>query len=171
MEKLDPFSAYMTSDEYDEMQLEFEGHFGGIGIVITIKDNKLTIISPIKGTPGDKVGLEAQDVITDIDDKPTRDMSQKKAVDLMRGEEGTEVKLTIDRKDEEEPLNFTIIRADIEIPYVESEMKTDKIGYIVISQFAKDVGKKVDKALENLKGQEDNIFLSFLLTKFLMRYF
>ncbi len=153
MDELDPFSAYMTPDEYNEMQLEFEGHFGGIGIVITIKNDKLTIISPIKGTPGEKVGLKAQDVITAINGKPTQNMSQKKAVELMRGEEGTEVKLTIKRKGKEKLLEFNIVRADIEIPYVESEMKEEKIGYIIVSQFAKDVGEKVEEGLKDLKKQ------------------
>lgn len=153
-EELDPYTSYMTPDQYDEMQLEFEGHFGGIGIVITVRNNKLTIISPIKGTPGDRVGLKAQDVITAINGKPTREMSQKRAVELMRGKEGTEVELTVRRKDEEELLNFKIVRDDIEIPYVESEMKTDKVGYIVISQFAKNVGMKVEKSLQKLKRKE-----------------
>lgn len=150
VDTLDPFSEYMTPDEYDEMQVEFEGHFGGIGIVIT---PDLTIVSPIKGTPGDKAGLKPGDKIIAIDGKPTEDMDWQKAVDLMRGEPGTSVDLTIKREKEKEPLEFHIIRSDIEVPYVESEMKTDEIGYVVISQFVQDVGHKVREALVDLKSR------------------
>lgn len=159
-EELDPFSGYLSADAYDEMQLEFDGHFEGIGIVITTRDDKLTIVSPIKGTPGDKAGLEAGDVITHVDDNPTSEMSQKKAVDLMRGEEGTEVELTISREGEEEPLLFEITRANIEIPFVQSEVKEDDIGYVILTQFAEDVGTKVEQAFKDLeeKGARGFIF-------------
>lgn len=147
---LDPFSQYMTEDEYDEMQLEFEGHFGGIGIVIT---PDLMIVSPIKGTPGERVGLQSGDKIIAIDGKPTEDMTQKEGVDLMRGDPGTPVTLTIKREDVKEPLDFDIIREDIEIPYVEHEMKTDNIGYINIAQFVHEVGSKVEKSIQELRGK------------------
>jgi carboxyl-terminal processing protease len=150
VETLDPFSEYMTEDDYDEMQLEMEGHFGGIGIVIT---PDLVIVSPIKGTPGEKVGLKAEDKIIAIDGQPTEDMTQKEAVDLMRGEPGTPVDLTIKREGVEENLEFHIIRSDIEIPYVESEMLEAQIGYVMIAQFAQDVGLKVEKAIEELEAQ------------------
>ncbi len=150
VETLDPFSEYMTGDEYDEMQLEMEGHFGGIGIVIT---PELVIVSPIKGTPGESVGLKAEDKIIAIDGEPTDDMTQKEAVDLMRGEPGTPVDLTIKREGEEQNLEFHIIRSDIEIPYVESKMLEDKIGYVMIAQFAQEVGIKVEKAIKELESQ------------------
>jgi carboxyl-terminal processing protease len=153
IETLDPFSSYLLPDEYDDMKLEFDGHFSGIGIVITIRNEELTIVSPIKDTPGERIGLESGDIIKDIDGISTKDMSIDKAVSLMRGDEGTEVVLTIKREKEDEPLEFTIIRDDIEIPYVESEMQTDEIGYIIISQFAKDVGIKVEKTIKELISQ------------------
>ncbi len=153
VEELDPYSSYMSPDEYEEMQFEFEGHFGGIGIVITVKNKELTIVSPIKGTPGDKAGLQSGDVIYAINGELTAKMSQKKAVDLMRGEPGTEVELTVKREDEKEHLKINIIRDDIEIPYVESEIKQDNIGYVVVLQFINGVGEKVDKAVQELHKQ------------------
>ena len=152
LNKVDRYSYYMSSSEYEEMQQEYEGHYGGIGIVITMRDNKLTIVSPIKNTPGERAGLRAGDIITAIDGEETADMSQMKAVDMMRGEEGTDVVLTIDRGDQE-TFDVEITREDIEVPYVETEMKTDNIGYISLAQFIENVGTKVETAVSDLKDQ------------------
>lgn len=152
LQDLDPYSSYLSPDEYEEMQVEFEGEFGGIGIVITVRENKLTIVSPIKNTPGERAGLKAGDVIKAIDGQLTSEISQQKAVDLMRGEPGTHVTLTILR-DEEEEFDVDITRANIEVPYVEHNMETDKIGYVSIAQFAKDVGYKTEEAINDLKSQ------------------
>lgn len=152
LNKVDRYSYFMSPSEYEEMQQEYEGHYGGIGIVITMRDNKLTIVSPIKNTPGERAGLRAGDIITEINGEETAEMSQMKAVDLMRGEEGTDVVLTIDRGDEE-PFEVEITREDIEVPYVESEMKTDEIGYISLAQFIENVGTKVESAVNDLKEE------------------
>ena len=152
LQELDPYSSYLSPDEYEEMQIEFDGEFGGIGIVITIRDEKLTIVSPIKNTPGDRANLQAGDVIKAINGKLTSKMSQDKAVDLMRGKPGTDVTLTIDREDTED-FDVEITRANIEVPYVEHSMETDRIGYLTINQFAKDVGYDTQKALKDLKSQ------------------
>jgi carboxyl-terminal processing protease len=152
LNKVDRYSYYMDADEYEEMQTEYEGHYGGIGIVITTRDNKLTIVSPIKNTPGERADLRAGDIITAIDGKETADMSQMKAVDIMRGEPGSEVVLTINRGDNE-PFDVKIVREDIEVPYVESEMKTEEIGYISLAQFIEEVGPKLETAVQELKDQ------------------
>ncbi len=149
VETLDPFSEYLSPEEYQEMQVEFEGHFGGIGIVIT---PDLTIVSPIKGTPGERAGLKPGDQIIAINGESSEEMTQKQAVDIMRGEPGTSVVLTIKRETEEKPFEVHIIRALIEIPYVEWEMKNDRIGYIFIAQFVQDVGAKVERALTELSA-------------------
>ncbi|SIR34490.1 S41 family peptidase [Halanaerobium kushneri] len=152
LNKVDRYSYFMSPSEYEEMQQEYEGHYGGIGIVITMRDNKLTIVSPIKNTPGERAGLRSGDIITAIDGQETAEMSQMKAVDLMRGEEGTDVTLTIDRGDED-PFEVEITREDIEVPYVETEMKTNEIGYISLAQFIENVGTKVETAVADLKEQ------------------
>ncbi|MCF8001362.1 MAG: S41 family peptidase [Halanaerobiales bacterium] len=152
LKELDPYSSYLSPDEYEEMQIEFDGEFGGIGIVITIREEKLTIVSPIKNTPGDRANLQAGDVIKAINGKLTSKMSQDKAVDLMRGKPGTNVTLTISREGTED-FDVEITRANIEVPYVEHSMKTDRIGYLSINQFAKDVGYDTQKALKDLKSK------------------
>lgn len=152
LNEVDRYSYFMSPSEYKEMQEEYEGHYGGIGIVITMKDNKLTIVSPIKNTPGERAGLRAGDVISEINGQKTSEMSQMKAVNIMRGEPGTKVTLTISRGDED-PFDVEITREDIEVPYVETEMKTDEIGYISLTQFIENVGTKVEKAVSDLKGK------------------
>ncbi|MFW6016397.1 MAG: S41 family peptidase [bacterium] len=150
VDSLDRYSEYLTAEQYEDMQLEYEGHFGGIGIVIT---PDLTIISPIKGTPGEAAGLQAEDEIIAIDGELTENMTQAEGVEMMRGEPGTEVTLTIRRKGMEESFEEKIIRADIEIPYVEWEMKNDEIGYISIAQFVQNVGEKVETAIRELEDE------------------
>lgn len=152
LNKVDRYSYFMSASEYSEMQQEYEGHYGGIGIVITMRDNKLTIVSPIKNTPGEKAGLRAGDIISAIDGVKTTEMSQMKAVDMMRGEEKTTVTLTIDRGDEE-TFDVEITRKDIEVPYVEKEMKTEEIGYISLAQFIENVGTDVQDAVSELKKE------------------
>ncbi|MGM0602828.1 MAG: S41 family peptidase [Bacillota bacterium] len=153
LNKVDRFSYYMDAEEYEEMQTEYEGHYGGIGIVITTRDNKLTVVSPIKKTPGERAGLQAGDIIAAIDGVETSEISQMKAVDLMRGEPGTDVVLTVERADLNEPLEITITREDIEVPYVESEMKAENIGYISLAQFIENVGEDVETEIARLKEQ------------------
>ncbi|MFW6268872.1 MAG: S41 family peptidase [Bacillota bacterium] len=158
VEDLDSYSSYLTSEEYSEMQMEFEGEYGGIGIVITTRDDELTIVSPFRGTPGDEAGLKAGDVIIEIDGEPTDEIAQEKAVDLMRGTPGTDVTIKIRRKEtengeNEETREVTLTRAKIEIPYVRSEILEDNIGYVTVVQFADEIGFKVEKEIKDLKEQ------------------
>ncbi|MFW6386681.1 MAG: S41 family peptidase [Bacillota bacterium] len=153
LRELDNHSVYLDQEEYEEMQLEFEGHFGGIGIEVGTRDGQLTIISPIKGTPGDEADLRSEDVILEVDGEPTSEMSQKEAVDMMRGEDGTEVELTIYREGEEKPFDVTIVRDDIEIPVVDSEMKEENIGYVAIYYFNEETDKQVSEAVNNLEEE------------------
>jgi len=153
LNELDPYSYYLSPEEYEEMQIDMEGEFGGIGIVITVRDEKLTIVSPIKNTPGDKADLKAGDIIKAVDGRLTSEMSQQKAVDMMRGEPGTKVILTISREDVDKDFKVEITRDNIEVPNVEYNMETDNIGYLAIYQFANDVGVKTNEAIRDLKSQ------------------
>jgi len=153
LNELDPYSYYLSPEEYEEMQIDMEGEFGGIGIVITVRDEKLTIVSPIKNTPGDKADLKAGDIIKAVDGHLTSEMSQQKAVDMMRGEPGTKVILTISREDVDKDFKVEITRDNIEVPNVEYNMETDNIGYLAIYQFANDVGVKTNEAIRDLKSQ------------------
>ncbi|MGM0471817.1 MAG: S41 family peptidase [Bacillota bacterium] len=160
----DPYTRYLSAEDYQEMQSSFEGEFGGIGIVVTMKHEDLTVVSPIEGTPGSKAGLQAGDLITKIDGQSTAGMTIKEAVKLMKGKPGTEVKLTIKRpsedEDESEIIEVPITRAMIEVPHVKSEVKSGNIGYIRINQFAEEVGQDVQTELNKLQQQSiDGIIL------------
>ena len=98
LRELDPHSSFLKPEDYKELQIETKGKFGGLGIEITIRDNILTVVSPLEDTPADKAGIQANDQIMKIDDQPTQDMSLMDAVQKMRGPKGSKVKLTILRK-------------------------------------------------------------------------
>jgi carboxyl-terminal processing protease len=130
---LDPHSSYMTKEEHQELLIETKGSFSGVGIEITVKDNFLTVVSPIEGTPAYKSGIQAGDRIIKIDGKLTTEMSLPEAVKSIRGEKGTSVNLTIMREGSDKPLDFSLTRDVIPIKSVRSQLLTPKIGYVRIS--------------------------------------
>ncbi len=153
LREVDIYSSFMSEEEYQEMQEEFEGEFGGIGIQITTRDDRLTIVAPISNTPGAEAGLQAEDIIVKIDGEETKNMSQERAVDKMRGEPGTEVTLTIERADKE-LFDVEIIRDIIEVPIAETEIYDEgRVGYLSISQFLQQTGEKTEQALLELEDE------------------
>ena len=146
---LDPHSSYMTTEMFKEMRVETKGEFGGLGIQIGIKENRLTVIAPIEDTPAFAAGIQAGDTIIKVDDTPTKDLTLMEAVQQMRGPRGTSVDLTIIREGLEEPLVFTITRDIIKIKSVKSKLLEGNIGYVRLSQFqeasAEDLTKELDK--------------------------
>jgi carboxyl-terminal processing protease len=155
---LDPYSQFMDPDTYNEMKVETEGEFGGIGIEITLKDDLLTIISPIDDTPAYKAGLKAGDKIVKIDGSVTKDLTLIDAVKKLRGKPGTDVNIIILRESEKKLLEFTITRAVIKIASIKkAEILEPGIGYIRLSEFQENTPKDLSEALkkleaENLKG-------------------
>ena len=150
---LDPHSAYMTPDMYKEIQVETKGEFGGVGIQIGIKENRLTVIAPIEGTPAHRAGIKAGDHITKVNDEATKDLTLMDAVQKMRGPKGTKVALTVRREGAPEPLVFQIVRDIIKLRSVRSEVIEDNIGYIRISQFQESTGRDLGKALKKFREQ------------------
>ena len=147
---LDPHSEFLTPQEYKNMQTTMKGHFGGIGIVIDKKDNFLTVVSPLPGTPAYKAGIKANDVILKINNISTFRMSLEKAVKLMRGKPGTYIKLTIARKGVGQPLIFKLKRAIIHIKNIDTKLFGD-IGYIKIIQFRDHTASELNNALLKLE--------------------
>lgn len=127
----DPHSVYMDEKMYREFMIETEGSFGGVGIVIGVKDKVLTVVSPIEGTPGDKAGIKSGDQIVKIDGKETTAMNLEEAVSKIRGPEGTQVTLTVRRS--QEIKEFALTRSNIQIKTVAGKMLSDKIAYIRLS--------------------------------------
>ena len=145
---LDPHSSYMTQDMFKEMQVETKGEFGGLGIQIGIKNNRLTVIAPIEDTPAHAAGIQPGDVIVKVDDTPTKDLTLMEAVQRMRGARGTSVKLTVEREGTETPLEFTLTRDIIKIQSVRSKLLEGNIGYVRISQFQESTADDLTGAID-----------------------
>jgi len=131
----DPFTRFMTPSAHKEMETELSGSFGGLGIIITIRENKLVVVSPIEDTPAWKIGIKSDDWITHIDGTSTSGITLEEAVGKLRGTPGTQVTITISRKGEPNPLSFTITRDVIRIKSVKGEMIGEDIAYIRITSF------------------------------------
>jgi len=150
---LDPHSAYMTPDMYKEMQVETKGEFGGVGIQIGVKENRLAVIAPIEGTPAYRAGVKSGDFIIKVNDEPTKDLTLMDAVQKMRGPKGSKVNLTIQRDGTPDPLQFTLVRDTIKIESVKSKV-LDNIGYVRLTQFQESTGRDLSKVLKQFKDQK-----------------
>jgi len=154
LSSLDPHSQFMDPDAYNELKVETEGKFGGLGVEITIRDGLLTIVTPIEDTPAWKVGVKAGDIIVKIDNELTRDINLGDAVKKLRGKPGTEVNLTILREKEKRVLEFKIVRDIIKIQDIkEPKILEDKIGYVRIVEFREGTDNHLKRVLDDLKKQ------------------
>ena len=160
LSSLDPHSQFLDPDAYNELKVDTEGKFGGLGIEITVKDGLLTIVTPIEGTPAWKAGLKTNDRIVKINSELTRDMTITDAVKKLRGKPGEAVNITILRESEKKILEFKIVRDIIKINNIkEAKILEDSIGYIRIVEFRENTAKDMDTALENLKKQGMNALI------------
>jgi carboxyl-terminal processing protease len=148
---LDPFSQFMTPDEYKEMQTETSGEFGGLGIEIAIKDERLTVISPIEGTPADKAGIKAGDWIIKIEKEKTNGMSINEAVKRLRGKPKTKITITIQRAGLPESFDVMIVREIIKIESIRSYMLPERIGYVRIAEFIQHTTEDLQKAVRDMQ--------------------
>lgn len=151
---LDPHSSYLKADSFKELQNETQGSFSGIGIEITIRGGILTIISPIEGTPADKAGLKANDIIIKIDDKPTKEMTPEQAVQKLRGPKGSEVTISVHRDGWEELKDFKIIRDVIPLHSVKSFFLEPGFAYTRITTFQSHTTKDYKEALRALMKEQ-----------------
>jgi len=150
---LDPHSLFMSPEEYKEFMIETKGSFTGVGIEITIRDNVITVVSPIEGTPAFKAGIRAADQIILIGKKSAKDISIMEAVKLIRGPKGSKVELTIRREGLEKPISFLITRDVIPIKSVRSFFLPSDISYIRVSNFQGNTGRELSKALEEMEAK------------------
>ncbi len=150
---LDPHSSYMKPDDFKELQVETQGSFTGIGIEITMKDNILTVVSPIEGTPAFAKGLKAGDKIVKIGDEMTQDMSLMEAVKRLRGPKGSEVTISIHRKGWADIKEITLVRDIIPIHSVKSRLLEPGYPYIRIINFQAQTTADFKKALADLEKQ------------------
>jgi carboxyl-terminal processing protease len=148
---LDPHSSFLDPDSYKEMQVETSGSFGGLGIEITLKDDILTVVAPIEGTPAYKAGLQTGDRIIKIDGLSTKDMQLPDAVKRMRGKPGTNVTLSIVREGWAEPKDFTLTREQIRVQSVRTHDLGNGIFYLRLRQFQEQSPHDIEAALERFE--------------------
>lgn len=151
LRKLDPYSQFIP--DYLEFQTQNQGKYGGLGMQIGIREDMLTVITPFKNNPAALAGVQSGDIISQIEGESTATMSVHDAVDVLRGEPGTSVSITIIRENESRPIEVTITRDVIRIPSVEQDIIGDNIGYIKINQFLDTTADDVDNALTTFKAQ------------------
>jgi carboxyl-terminal processing protease len=132
----DPYSIFLPPEDAEVFEDNVRGDFSGVGMEIGMRKDVLTVIAPLKGTPAEQAGIKAGDKIIKIDEEPTGDMTLDKAVQLIRGERGTKVALTILRDGDDDPLKIEIVRDTIEIPVLETEVKENGIFAISLYNFS-----------------------------------
>ena len=154
LSELDPHSAYLDRQEFQSLRESTEGEFGGIGIEVGLEEGRLTIITPIDDTPASRAGLQARDVILEIDGNVTERLSLQEAVTLMRGEAGSQIELVILRSGQEAPLDVTLTREVIRSESVRSEILEPGYGYLRISQFQSRSGEQVNSAIRRMERDE-----------------
>jgi carboxyl-terminal processing protease len=152
---LDPHSGYMNEEVWQEMQMDTQGKFGGLGIEITMEEGFVKVISPIEDSPAFEAGILAGDFIIQIDDTPVFGLTLSEAVDLMRGEKGQPITITISR-DGTEPFEVKIIRDIIKIQSVKHELYDD-VGYLRITSFTEQTEEGLLKSIKKIQKENKNI--------------
>ncbi|QSA96015.1 S41 family peptidase [Methylococcus sp. EFPC2] len=152
---LDPHSAYLDQEQYNELKVGTTGQFGGLGIEVGLENGFVKVISPIDDTPAQKAGIKAGDLIIRIDEKPVKGMNLNDAVKLMRGEAGSEIVLTIVREGVEQPLKFKLQRDIIKVKSVKSRLLEEGYGYVRITSFQSKTGDNVVDAINELRKGSD----------------
>ncbi len=150
---LDPHSAYLTPEAFNELKVGTKGEFGGLGIELTMKQGVPAVVAPIEDTPAFRAGILSGDRIIEIDGKPTTGMTLNDAVKLMRGRQGTRVTLTLQREGQATPLRVDLVRAVIVVRSVRSKSLGDGHGYIRIAQFQERTADDVGTALAALNTE------------------
>ena len=161
LQSLDPYSSYMNPKIFDEMQTETSGKFGGLGIEVSMESGVVKVISPIDDTPASEAGIKSGDYIVKINDEQVQGKTLMEAVNLMRGEVGTSIKLTVRREGEEKAIIFNIIREVIEIKSVVSKVIKKKIGYLRLRAFNENSDNQLKKQISKL--EKENKLTGYIL--------
>jgi carboxyl-terminal processing protease len=158
LEDLDPHSDFMDPEDFKGMQEDTKSEFGGLGVVVGMKKDRLTVVAPMEGTPGFRAGLLPDDVLLEIDGQSTEKMTLSTAVNKLRGEPGTKVEIAVAREKASGPIKFNLQREVIKVPSVRGAKilgtgHGPPIGYVRITQFSEPTGKEFSRALDALEKQ------------------
>ena len=151
LQSLDPYSAYMSPEIFNEMQTETSGEFGGLGIEVSMESGVVKVISPIDDTPASRAGIKAGDYIVKIQGIQVQGKTLTEAVDLMRGPVGSSIELTVRRRGEKKALTFNITREIIKIQSVKADLLENDIGYIRLTSFNENSSKQIKDNIEELE--------------------
>ncbi len=155
LQSLDPYSAYMSPEIFDEMQTETSGEFGGLGIEVNMESGVVKVISPIDDTPASRAGIKAGDYIIKIDDIQVQGKSLSEAVDLMRGPVGSSIILTVRRIGQKKALTFEIEREIIQIKSVKADLLKNNIGYLRLTSFNENSSDQIRKQIREFEKNEN----------------
>ncbi len=150
VQSLDPHSSFLTPDAYKELQDDTKGEFSGVGIVISMRNNKLTVVSPIEGTPAFRAGIQPGDVIYKVDGVSTHEMTLEEAVDKIKGPKGSSLSITLIRKGVTEPVEIKLVREEIPLESVKYITLMDGYGYTIITNFNEKTPFDFNSALKKL---------------------
>ncbi len=159
LQSLDPYSAYMSPESFDNMRTETKGEFGGLGIEISMEAGVVKVISPISDTPADRAGIKSGDFIVKIENEQVQGKSLREAVDLMRGPVGTSIKLTVRRKGKKKALEFNVKREIIEVRSVSAKIiKAGRnIGYLRLKSFNENSDEQLLKEIKNFEKNNNPV--------------
>ncbi len=160
---LDPHSAYLVAEEYQELREGTTGQFGGLGIEVTMENGFIKVVSPIDDTPAQKAGIKTGDLIIKLDDKPVKGMSLTDSVKIMRGEPNSKIVLTIVREGLDAPLKLTLARDIIKVKSVKSRLLEKGYGYVRISSFQSGTGEGLRESLASLKKENGGLLRGLVL--------
>ena len=155
LQSLDPYSAYMSPEIFNEMQTETSGEFGGLGIEVNMESGVVKVISPIDDTPASRAGIKAGDYIIKIDDIQVQGKSLSEAVDLMRGPIGSSIILTVRRIGQKKALTFEIVREIIQIKSVKADLLKNNVGYLRLTSFNENSGEQIRKQIKEFEKNEN----------------
>ncbi len=161
--ELDPHSVYLDTEHYSDLQESASGEYGGLGLEVGGESGLIKVISPIDDTPAAKAGIEAGDLIVEMNDAPVRGMGVQKAIDKLRGEKGTSIKLTVYREGQDGPLEFEVVRDTIQISSVRSRFLEPGYGYVRVSHFQRSSGSDFIANVEALKADNKQILKGLVL--------
>ncbi len=155
LQSLDPYSAYMSPEMFENMATETSGEFGGLGIEVGMEAGVVKVISPIDNSPAYRVGVKAGDYIVKINEIQVQGKSLSEAVELMRGPVGSDIEITVRRRGERKALTFTITREIIEVASVKTEIKDQNVGYIRLTSFNENSSDQIKKKLGEFKKNKN----------------
>lgn len=155
LSELDPHSAYLPAEHFEKVEEQTRGEFGGLGMEVGLEDGFVKVIAPIDDTPAQRAGIKAGDLIIKLDDKPVKGMGLTDAVELMRGEPGSKIVLTIMREGEREPFEKELTRAVVKVKSVRQRLLAKDIGYVRISQFQVRTGRDLISAIKELEKENE----------------